>query len=126
MYFFQCNYLSFWVTFLLVTKHLNCVLPRISRSHGVMCCVPLCCSLTLLCTNRRSLGECDKTAPWMATYNSAKPALSRKRISRKQKEAYVNFTREKILPKATQTTQLNTSRESFTLSVPATYCCSQK
>lgn len=33
MYFFQCNYLSFWVTVLLVTILLNHLLPSIGRSQ---------------------------------------------------------------------------------------------
>lgn len=86
-----------------MTKHLNCLIPRISRSHRVMCCEPVLLPLTLLSANWGSLGECDKTAPWTAICNRAKQALNSKRISRKQKETCVNFTPKKNLLKATQT-----------------------
>lgn len=73
-----------------------------------MLCISLLLTLTLLCINWGSVGECNIRAPQTAIYNSTKQALNR--ISRKQGGTYANFTPKKNLPKATQTTQLNISK----------------
>lgn len=62
-------------------------------------------TLPLLCTNHRSLGECDKTAACTVIDSSPKQTLNRKRTTRKQKETLLNFAPsfgKKTLPKSIQ------------------------